>query len=447
MGWGSSTAQYAGREIGTPNRGTDEAQLDAWNQQLRASPLYQNFMRMRGLPTNGRVKLSRQQQSDLERELKRNGIQIPGGMHIDQGGNLNQKNRLGRNIAIGAAVAGAAFGGAAALGAFSGAGAAGGGAAGAAGAAGGAGAGAAGAAGTAGALAPLATTGWVAPMAAYAAPATSALGTGAAALGTAGAAGAGLAAGGSAPLAATPTATGLAAYPTAASVGYGGAAANGVTPAMAAAQAGTGAASGGGVMGALQNPYLQAGIQGGLSYLNGRMGANAARTASEQQLQAVREAMAYNDRLYTDARQTQHDAYARGQAGLAPYQGYGGAALTSLGSLMGYGNVSMPAPVGPLAPLAPLSGGPVSSGGEGAVPRAQMMPVEGLNAGVGGGTATPQTQSPQQTAQIQTSSAYTAPGRGSAGLVTLLAPDGSELAFPAGHPNIERALAMGAQVV
>ena len=100
---------------GAPNRGTGELSLDQFNIAMRASPLYQQFMQSRGLPTDGRVKLSRSQQSDLERTLARAGIPIVGGMHIDQGGNLNQKNRTGRNVAIAAAVAGAAFGGAALL--------------------------------------------------------------------------------------------------------------------------------------------------------------------------------------------------------------------------------------------------------------------------------------------------------------------------------------------
>ena len=104
---------------GAPNRGTSELSLDQFNIAMRASPLYQNFMRSRGLPTDGRVKLSRNEQSALEQELARAGIPISGGMHIDQGGNLNQKNRLGRNIAISAAAAGAVFGGAALAGAFS----------------------------------------------------------------------------------------------------------------------------------------------------------------------------------------------------------------------------------------------------------------------------------------------------------------------------------------
>ncbi|MDA1095304.1 MAG: hypothetical protein O3A25_18890, partial [Acidobacteria bacterium] len=94
--------------IGTPNRGTSELSLDQFNIAMRASPLYQNFMQQRGLPTDGRVRLSRSQQSALERVLARAGVPLPSGMHIDQGGNVNQRNRLGRNVAISAAAAGAA---------------------------------------------------------------------------------------------------------------------------------------------------------------------------------------------------------------------------------------------------------------------------------------------------------------------------------------------------
>jgi hypothetical protein len=90
---------------GTPNRGTTEKDLNAFNVQLRSSPLYQQFMRSRNLPTNGRVKLSRKQQSDLEKAMASAGFKVPSGMHIDQGGNLNQKNRLVRNTAIAAGVA------------------------------------------------------------------------------------------------------------------------------------------------------------------------------------------------------------------------------------------------------------------------------------------------------------------------------------------------------
>ncbi|MBM4072335.1 MAG: hypothetical protein FJ271_25915, partial [Planctomycetes bacterium] len=87
-----------------PNRGTQEASLDEWNRAMRQSPVYQAFMRSHGLPTDGRVKLSRQQQVALEAALAAQGIRLPSSMHIDQGGNLNQKNRTGRNVAIGAGV-------------------------------------------------------------------------------------------------------------------------------------------------------------------------------------------------------------------------------------------------------------------------------------------------------------------------------------------------------
>jgi hypothetical protein len=123
-----------------PNRGTSEQALNQWNIALRSSPFYQNFLRQQGLVDSGRgVRMSRGQQGMLEDELKRNGVVIPGGMHIDQGGNLNQSNRLLRNIGIGAAIGAGGYFAAPAI-----AGALGGGAA-------GAGAGAAGAAGAGGA--------------------------------------------------------------------------------------------------------------------------------------------------------------------------------------------------------------------------------------------------------------------------------------------------------
>lgn len=93
----------------TPTRRTAEVTLDRWNDAFRQSEVYLNFMRRNGLPTNGRVKLSRSQQSALESDMRRAGIQIPSGMHIDQGGNLNQKNTLVRNVGIGAAIGGGAL--------------------------------------------------------------------------------------------------------------------------------------------------------------------------------------------------------------------------------------------------------------------------------------------------------------------------------------------------
>lgn len=106
----------------TPTRSTSEQQLDQWNDQLRASPIWQNWMRSMGKDRPGSG-LNDREQGELERYLAQNGIKIPGGMHIDQGGNLNQKNRLARNIGIGAAIGGLAVTGlgAAGIGPLSGA--------------------------------------------------------------------------------------------------------------------------------------------------------------------------------------------------------------------------------------------------------------------------------------------------------------------------------------
>lgn len=92
-------------QVGTPTRKTSEYELDQFNKQLRSSPLYQNFMRQRGLRTDGHVKLSDKQQKELEQSMARAGFPVPKGMHIDQGGNLNQKSTLVRNVVIGAALA------------------------------------------------------------------------------------------------------------------------------------------------------------------------------------------------------------------------------------------------------------------------------------------------------------------------------------------------------
>lgn len=110
---------------GVPNRGTNEGDLDAWNRALRSSDVYLDFMRRYGKPLDGRVSLSRGEQAALEDTLAAAGFPIPSGMHIDQGGNLNQKNRLGRNAAITAGVAGATLATMGAAGAFGGAAAAG----------------------------------------------------------------------------------------------------------------------------------------------------------------------------------------------------------------------------------------------------------------------------------------------------------------------------------
>lgn len=95
----------------SPNRQTSEQQLNEFNIWMRSQPWFQQWHQQRGLnPSgNGNRKLSRAEQSELENLMRQNGVNLDGGMHIDSGGSLNQKNRLGRNIAIGAAATGAAL--------------------------------------------------------------------------------------------------------------------------------------------------------------------------------------------------------------------------------------------------------------------------------------------------------------------------------------------------
>jgi hypothetical protein len=124
-----------------PTRKTAEVDLDHFNDQIRATPIYQQFVQQRGLA--GRD-WSRDDQKAWERTLEANGVEIAKGMHVDAGGNINQKNSLVKNTIKYAAIGGAALAtGGLALGALGagagGAAAAGGGAA----AAGGLGAGAA----------------------------------------------------------------------------------------------------------------------------------------------------------------------------------------------------------------------------------------------------------------------------------------------------------------
>lgn len=92
-------------------RRTSEGDLDTYNRDWRQSSIYQDFLRANGLVDTGRgVKLTRGQQSALEDRAREAGIRIPSGFHIDQGGNFNQTNRLGKYATIGAAAAGTLFG-------------------------------------------------------------------------------------------------------------------------------------------------------------------------------------------------------------------------------------------------------------------------------------------------------------------------------------------------
>lgn len=92
--------------MNVPTRKSTPDEVNAFNLYIRQQPWYEAWFRQQGLDPN-KVKLSRGQQSQLEQLLAQQGVPVADGMHIDQAGNLNQKNRLGRNIAIGAAMTGA----------------------------------------------------------------------------------------------------------------------------------------------------------------------------------------------------------------------------------------------------------------------------------------------------------------------------------------------------
>jgi hypothetical protein len=226
-----------GRQV--PDRDTDERQLDQFNRWLGSLPQVQEWKAQRGMVDTGRgIRMSDRHQAEFERWLGSQGIRLPDGMHIDGAGNINQHNTLLRNIGIGAAIgAGAYFGGPALMSAFSGGG---GGAAGGAAAGGAAGGGGAAAGGTG----LLASTGWTAPMAGYAAPVASGLVPGAAA------AGGGAVAGGAgiSPVLASNVSRGLG--PTFGTSAAGGGAAAGTTAA--------GSATGGGM---LSSPWVMPALE------------------------------------------------------------------------------------------------------------------------------------------------------------------------------------------
>jgi hypothetical protein len=102
---GSTRHGAGGGTSMAPNRKTSEEDLNQFNLQLKSNPVYMQFMQDNGLVDQGRgVKLSRGQQGALTDRLVESGMTIPGGMHIDQAGNFNQKNRLARNTAIAAGI-------------------------------------------------------------------------------------------------------------------------------------------------------------------------------------------------------------------------------------------------------------------------------------------------------------------------------------------------------
>lgn len=88
----------------TPSRSSGPAAINDFNAWLKQQPWYQQFFQQIGQDMS-RVNLSRSQQSQLEQLMARNGVPLGDGVHVDNAGNLNEKNRLGRNVAIGAGIA------------------------------------------------------------------------------------------------------------------------------------------------------------------------------------------------------------------------------------------------------------------------------------------------------------------------------------------------------
>lgn len=68
--------------------------LDQFNDALRQSPGWQQFMRRQGYRLQGEpIRLSDTQRRALQAELTRAGVQFPKGMDIDPAGNINQANQ------------------------------------------------------------------------------------------------------------------------------------------------------------------------------------------------------------------------------------------------------------------------------------------------------------------------------------------------------------------
>jgi hypothetical protein len=94
----------------SPNRDTSERELHAFNQKLRQQPFVQQWLAQRGKVDTGQgIQLNDQERDQFTLMLRRNGVNVPGGMKVDGAGNFNQKNHLWRNVGIGAAIGGAAM--------------------------------------------------------------------------------------------------------------------------------------------------------------------------------------------------------------------------------------------------------------------------------------------------------------------------------------------------
>lgn len=116
----------------SPTKRVTGRELDAWNEQWRASPLYQEAVRSVGADPSRPLHLSGDQREGIKRFLAARGVQVPKGLQIDPAANWNTDHGLSTAWSNPyfryPLIAAGALGTAGALGAFGGAGAAGGGA-------------------------------------------------------------------------------------------------------------------------------------------------------------------------------------------------------------------------------------------------------------------------------------------------------------------------------
>lgn len=104
----SNFGYNAGQPFGDPSRftrSTGEDELDRFNQWMRSQPWYQEQRARMG------TSVDEGEADYLRQALEKAGIPLPKDFHIDEGGNLNQKSRTGRNLKIAGLVGGAALGG------------------------------------------------------------------------------------------------------------------------------------------------------------------------------------------------------------------------------------------------------------------------------------------------------------------------------------------------
>ena len=106
----------------------DALTIDQVNIAMRASPVWNQWMQAHGKDPSS-VHLSDSDKNGLAKTLELQGFPLPEGWEIDDSGNIREETHVGRNIAIAAAIVGAAFGGWALLSAYGGAAAGGAGAA------------------------------------------------------------------------------------------------------------------------------------------------------------------------------------------------------------------------------------------------------------------------------------------------------------------------------